>query len=92
LYLSKHCLGGHIQKDKTGGARNTYARKEKCIQVLVVKYEEKRRPGKPRHRWEHDIEMDLKETGWQYVDWFHQAQGTDKWLPLVKAVMNIRSP
>jgi len=23
--------------------------------------------------------MDLKETGWQDVDWFHLAQGRDKW-------------
>ena len=36
--------------------------------------------------------MDLKETEWQNVDWFHLAEDMEKWLPLVKAVMNIRSP
>jgi hypothetical protein len=34
--------------------------------------------------------MDLKEAGWQNVDWFHLDEGMDK--PLVKAVMNIRPP
>jgi hypothetical protein len=36
--------------------------------------------------------MGLKEKGWQSVDWLHLAEGMEKWLPLVKAVMNIRSP
>jgi hypothetical protein len=24
--------------------------------------------GRPRHRWEDEIRMDLKKTGWQTVD------------------------
>ena len=31
--------------------------------VLVVKPEGKRPLGRPRHRWEDDIKMDLQEVG-----------------------------
>jgi hypothetical protein len=36
----------------------------KVYRVLVEKPEEKRPIGRPRHRWEAGIRMDLKETGW----------------------------
>jgi hypothetical protein len=29
-----------------------------------------RQLGRPRHKWE-DIRMDLRETGWEGVDWIH---------------------
>jgi hypothetical protein len=32
--------------------------------VLVRKPEEKRPLGRPRHRWEDNIKMDLEEVGW----------------------------
>ena len=32
--------------------------------VLVGKPEGKRPPGRPRHRWEDNIKMDLQEVGW----------------------------
>jgi len=34
--------------------------KEKCVQILVVKPEIKWPLGRPRHRWEDSIKMDLK--------------------------------
>jgi hypothetical protein len=35
-----------------------------CI-ILLIKYEGKR----PRHRWEDIIKMDLREIGYESVDW-----------------------
>jgi len=32
-----------------------------------------------RRRWEYDIRMDLKETGWEGVDWIHLIQDRDQW-------------
>jgi hypothetical protein len=29
--------------------------------------------GRPRRRWE-DIRMDLRDMGWEDVDWIHLAQ------------------
>jgi hypothetical protein len=53
---------------------------------------EGRRPlGRPRHRWEDNIKMDLQEVGWG-VDWIELAQDRDRWRDLVNAVMNLRVP
>jgi hypothetical protein len=41
--------------------------------------------GKPRRRW-----MDLREIGWDGVDWIDMAQDKDQWRDLVNTVMNLR--
>jgi len=56
--------------------------------VLVGKPEGKR----PRHRWEHNITMDLKEVGCGGMDWIELAQDRDRWWTLVNAVMNLWIP
>jgi hypothetical protein len=48
--------------------------------------------GRPRRRWEDNIKMDLRETGFGDVDWIHLAQDRDRWWALVKTVMNLRVP
>jgi hypothetical protein len=56
--------------------------------VSVGKPEGKRPLGRPRHRWEDGIRMDLRETGLGGVDWIRLAQ--DRWRAVVSAVMNLR--
>ena len=60
--------------------------------VLVGKPEGKRPLGRPRHRWEDNIKMDLQEVGCGGVDWIEVAQDRDRWQALVNAVMNLRVP
>jgi hypothetical protein len=36
--------------------------------------------------------MDLREIGWDGVDWNDVAQDRDQWRALVKTVMNLRVP
>ena len=36
--------------------------------------------------------MDLQEVGCGYVDWIGLAQGRDRWLTLVSAVINLGVP
>jgi len=36
--------------------------------------------------------MDLRETGWEAVDWIHVAQSREQWRALVNTVMNLRAP
>jgi hypothetical protein len=33
--------------------------------------------------------MDLREIGWEGVDWLHLAQGGDQWLAVVNMAMNL---
>jgi hypothetical protein len=39
----------------------------------VGRPEGKRPLGRYRHRWEGNIEMDLREIGWDGMDWIHVA-------------------
>jgi hypothetical protein len=41
---------------------------------LVGKPERKRPLGRPKLRLEDNIRMDLRETGWEVVDWIHVDQ------------------
>jgi hypothetical protein len=41
----------------------------KVYKVLVGKPEGNRPLGKPRHRWEDGIRMNLMESGWGSVEW-----------------------
>jgi hypothetical protein len=34
--------------------------------------------------------MDLRETGWDGVDWIDMAQDRDHWRALVNTVLNLR--
>jgi hypothetical protein len=60
--------------------------------VLVGKPEGKRPLGRPRHRWEDNIMMDLQEVGWGGMDWIYLAQNRCRWWALVNVVMNLRVP
>jgi len=54
--------------------------------------EGKRAFGRPRHRWEDNIKMDLQEVGCGGIDWLELVQHRDWWRARVKAVMNLRVP
>jgi hypothetical protein len=60
--------------------------------VLVGKPEGKRPVGRPRHRWEDKIKMDLQEVGCGGMDWIELAQDRDRWRALVNVVMNLQVP
>jgi hypothetical protein len=56
------------------------------------KPEGKRPLGRPRRRWEDNIEMDVEEVGWGRGDWVELAQDRDGWRALVSKVKNLRVP
>jgi hypothetical protein len=39
-----------------------------------------------------NIKMDLREIGWDGMDWIDLTQDRDQWRALVNAVMNLRVP
>jgi hypothetical protein len=73
---------GHVTR--MGEVRGAY--------ILVGKPEGRRPLGRPRRRWEDNIEMDLREIGFGDVDWIHWAQNRDTWRALVNTVMILRVP
>jgi hypothetical protein len=59
-----------------------------AYRVLVGKPEGKRLLGRPRHRWEDNSKMDLRN--WVGgMAWIDLAQDRDRWQALVKSVMNL---
>jgi hypothetical protein len=60
--------------------------------ILVGRPEGRRPLGRPRHRWEDNIKMDLRKTGFGDVDWIHWTQDRDRWQAVVNTVMNLRIP
>ncbi|KAJ4439423.1 hypothetical protein ANN_07547 [Periplaneta americana] len=66
-----------------GESRNEY-------RVLVGRPEGKRPLGRPKSRWEDNIEMDLREVGYVDSDWINLAQDRDQWRAYVRATMNLR--
>jgi hypothetical protein len=75
-----------------GRACNTNGKKRNACRIVVGKPEGKRPLGRPRHRWVHNIKMDLREIGWDGMDWIDMSQYRDQWRALVKTVMNLRVP
>jgi hypothetical protein len=47
---------------------------------------------RPRRRWVDNIKTDLREIGWDGMDWIDLAQDRDQWWALVITVMNLRVP
>jgi DNA-binding PadR family transcriptional regulator len=52
--------------------------------------EGKRLLERPRLRWEDNIKMDLRDIGWDGMDWIDLTQDRDQWRALANTVMNIR--
>jgi hypothetical protein len=59
--------------------------KRGVYRVLVGKPKGKRLFGRPRHRWEDNIKMDLQEVGCGDMDWIELAEHRDRWRALVTA-------
>jgi hypothetical protein len=53
--------------------------KMNACRILVGKSEGKRPMGIPRRRWVDNIKMDLREIGWDGMDFIHLAHDRDQW-------------
>jgi hypothetical protein len=74
---------GHVVR--MGEKRNTY-------RILTGMPEGKRPLGRPRCMWVDNIKMELRETGWDGMDWIDLAWNRDQWRVLVNTVMNLWLP
>jgi hypothetical protein len=61
--------------------------KRNAHMVLVGKSEGKRLLGRPKHRWEDNIKMDVREIWWGGVYWLDLAQDRDQWRAVVNTVI-----
>jgi hypothetical protein len=75
-----------------GRACSTNGAKKNAYRILVGKPEGKITQGRPRHMWVDNDKMDLREIGWDAMDWIDLTQDRDQWGALVSTVMNLRVP
>ena len=75
-----------------GGACSAYGEWISLYRVFVGRAEGKTQLGRPRHRWEENIKMDLQEVQCGYMDWMEVAQDRDSWQRLVNVVINLWVP
>jgi len=57
---------------RMGGRRRTY-------NIWIGKPGRNRPFGRPRRRWGSNIRIDLREIGWEGMDWIHLAQDGGQW-------------
>jgi hypothetical protein len=62
------------------------------LRVLRGKPEGMRPLGRPRHRWEINIEMYLQEIFWDGVYGINLAEDRDNWRAVLSIVKNYRVP
>jgi hypothetical protein len=74
---------GHVAR--MGARRGVY-------RILVGRPEGRKPLGRSRRGWENNTKMDLREVGWEGMDWIELAEVRDRWPALVNAVMNLRVP
>jgi hypothetical protein len=90
LYSSPNII--RVIKSRTmrwGGCVARMGEKRGAYRILVGRPEEGQPLGRPRHRWEDNINMALEEVEWG-MDWIELAQYMDRWRAFVNAVMNLR--
>jgi hypothetical protein len=75
-----------------GETCSTNGEKLNAYRILVGKPEGNRPLRRPRHRWVDNIKMDLREIGWDGVDWIDMAQDRDQCRAIVNTAMNLRVP
>jgi hypothetical protein len=66
-----------------------FSTKGNAYRILVGKSEGERPLGRPRCMWVDNNKLNLREIGWDGMDWIDLAQDRDQRRALVNAVMNL---
>jgi hypothetical protein len=66
-----------------------YGARGGVYRVLMEKLEGRRPLRRPRHRWDDDTKINLRELGWEGMEWINLAGNRDRWWAFVTGVMNL---
>jgi hypothetical protein len=68
-----------VIKERMGMESSMHGAKRKAYRVLVGKPQGRKPRRRPRHAWEGNIKVDLKEIELDDMDWIDLAQDMDQW-------------
>jgi hypothetical protein len=74
VLFSKYNQNAQVKEDEMGMACSTNGEKRNAFKILVGKPEGKRSLRRPRRRWVDNIIIELREIGWDGVDWIDLVQ------------------
>jgi hypothetical protein len=74
---------GHVARMGEGGS---------VQRVFVGKPKSKTPLRRPKHRWEDNIKLDLREIGIERANWSRLVQDRVQWRAFVNTVMNLLVP
>jgi len=75
-----------------GGTSGTHGGGERSFRVLVGRPEGKRPLGRPRRKWEDNMNVDLREIGIDGANWIRLAEDRVQWRAFVSTVHNLQVP
>ena len=78
LYSSHYFSDDHIEKNELAGHVARMGERRGIYRIWVGKPKGKRPLGRPRHRWEDNIKMDLQEVECRGMDWIELAEDRDR--------------
>jgi hypothetical protein len=81
-----------VKEDEVGWTCDTQGEGRAVYRVLFGRPEGKRPLGRPRHRWEDNIKLDLREIGIDGANWIRLAQDIVQWRVFMNTVMNLWVP
>jgi hypothetical protein len=79
-----------VKEDEMGRACSTNGEKRNAYRILVGNPEGKRPLGRSRRRWIDNIKTNIREIGWDGMDWIDLAQDRGECRDLLNTVMNLR--
>jgi hypothetical protein len=66
------------REDEMGRVCSTNEQKRNAYRILVATPKGKSPLGRPRRRWVYTIKMDIREIGWDGMDWIQLPQDRDQ--------------
>jgi hypothetical protein len=85
-------ISNKLKEDEMDRECSTNGDRRNPYRILVGKPERKRPLGRPGCRCVDNLKMDLREIGWDGMDWIYLAQDRNPWRALVKTVINFWGP